>query len=104
MEVEGRVVWGVEYGRRGEFGGVYSFDEVSYKWSIVAGGGVVGGRLAVCGGRMVWVGGLKFGVCSKDVMELRGGRWSYMNLVFMMGGQGMDRAVWCANIHDLVSH
>ena len=24
--------------------------------------------------------------------------------VFVMGGHGMDRAVWCADIHDLVSH
>ena len=26
------------------------------------------------------------------------------DLVFMMGGWGMDRAVWCADIRDLVSH
>ena len=26
------------------------------------------------------------------------------DLVFVMGGYGMDRAVWCADIHDLVSH
>ena len=26
------------------------------------------------------------------------------DLVFMMGGDGMARAVWCANINDLVSH
>ena len=26
------------------------------------------------------------------------------DLVFVMGGVGMDRAVWCADIHDLVSH
>ena len=26
------------------------------------------------------------------------------DLVFVMGGNGMDRAVWCANINDLVSH
>ena len=35
----------------------------------------VGGTLAVCGGRLVWVGG---GWGSKEVMELRGGRWSLM--------------------------
>ena len=29
-------------------------------------------------GRLVWVGGLKRVVCSKEVMELRGGRWSLM--------------------------
>ena len=28
----------------------------------------------------------------------------YEDLVFMMGGYGMARAVWCANINDLVSH
>ena len=26
------------------------------------------------------------------------------DLVFVMGGTGMARAVWCANINDLVSH
>ena len=26
------------------------------------------------------------------------------DLVFVMGGVGMDRAVWCADIRDLVSH
>ena len=26
------------------------------------------------------------------------------DLVFVMGGYDMDRAVWCANINDLVSH
>ena len=26
------------------------------------------------------------------------------DLVFVMGGEGMDTAVWCANINDLVSH
>ena len=26
------------------------------------------------------------------------------DVLFMMGGDGMDRSVWCANITDLVSH
>ena len=47
MEVEGRVVWGGEYG-------VYMYEED--RWSRVADGGEVGGTLAVCGGRLVWVG------------------------------------------------
>ena len=161
VEVEGRVVWGGD-------GGVYMLDEVRSKWSRVADGGEEGGTLAVCGGRLVWVGGLKDGVRSKEVKELRGGRWSVMpdmlegcwgfcvlsvsgggmvvmggvgyggwlndvqvfdggtqtwhrgpslpetcclmsavvhgDLVFVMGGYGMDRAVWCADIRDLVSH
>ena len=163
VEVEGRVVWG-----GGLFGrGVYMYEED--RWSRVADGGEYGGTLAVCGGRLVWVGGRKDGgVCSKKVMELRGGRWSAMpdmlvgcwrscvvsvsgggmvvmggvgdggrlndvqvfdggtqtwhrgpslpkpccrmsavvhgDLVFVMGGVGMDRAVWCADIRDLVSH
>ena len=167
VEVEGRVVWGD--------GGVYMLDEVRSKWSRVADGGEWRGRLAVCGGRLVWVGGDKGdGVTSKEVKELRGGRWSVMpdmlvgcfgscvlsvsgggmvvmggagdggegdgerrlndvqvfdggtqtwhrgpslpkpcflmsavvhgDLVFVMGGVGMDRAVWCADIRDLVSH
>ena len=139
----------------------------------MADGGEDGGTLAVCGGRLVWVGGLKGGVTSKEVKELRGGRWSDMpdmlvgcwwscvlsvsgggmvvmggykgvrysgwswlndvqvfdggtqtwhrgpslpkpcvamsavvhgDVVFVMGGHGMDRAVWCADIRDLVSH
>ena len=162
VEVEGRVVWG------GRYGGVYMLDEVRSKWSRVADDGEEVGTLAVCGGRLVWVGGLKGGVRSKEVKELRGGRWSAMpdmlercfgscvlsvsgggmvvmggfgdgvrlndvqvfdggtqtwhrgpslpepccrmsavvhgDLVFVMGGAGMDRAVWCADIRDLVSH
>ena len=158
VEVEGRVVWG-------GYGGVYMLDEVRSKWSRVADGGEVGGTLAVCGGRLVWVGGEKGDVKSKEVKELRGGRWSAMpdmlvgcevscvlsvsgggmvvmgglgdggdvqvfdggtqtwhrgpslpkpcaamsavvhgDVVFVMGGVGMDRAVWCADIRDLVSH
>ena len=162
VEVEGRVVWGGGYG-----GGVYMYEED--RWSRVADGGEVWGTLAVCGGRLVWVGGEKVGVCSKKVMELRGERWSAMSdmlvgcwgscvvsvsgggmvvmggqgdgerdlndvqvfdggtqtwhrgpslpepccrmsavvhgdVVFVMGGAGMDRAVWCADIRDLVSH
>ena len=164
VEVEGRVVWGGGgYGR-----GVYMLDEVRSKWSRVADGGEKAGRLAVCGGRLVWVGGDRGGVRSKEVKELRGGRWSHMpdmlvgcgwscvlsvsgggmvvmegvgdgrplndvqvfdggtqtwhrgpslpkpcglmsavvhgDMVFVMGGVGMDRAVWCADIRDLVSH
>ncbi|KAL5506815.1 hypothetical protein EMCRGX_G008559 [Ephydatia muelleri] len=163
VEVEGRVVWG------GGYGGVYMLDEVRSKWSRVADGGEDGGTLAVCGGRLVWVGGWKdVGVRSKEVKELRGGRWSVMpdmlvgcewscvlnvsgggmvvmggdgdggrwlndvqvfdggtqtwhrgpslpkpcwnmsavvhgDLVFVMGGWGMDRAVWCADIRDLTT-
>ena len=162
VEVEGRVVWG------GYGGGVYMYEED--RWSRVAVGGEVLGTLAVCGGRLVWVGGMKDdGVCSKKVKELRGGRWSVMtdmlvgcrwscvvsvsgggmvvmggrgdggrrlnvvqvfdggtqtwhrgpslpkpchtmsavvhgDVVFVMGGRDMDRAVWCADIRDLVSH
>ena len=161
VEVEGRVVWG------GYGGGVYMLDEVRSEWSRVADGGEWRGTLAVCGGRLVWVGG---GVRTKEVKELRGGRWSHMpdmlvgcrwscvlsvsgggmvvmgglgdggrdlndvqvfdggtqtwhrgpslpepcclmsavvhgDMVFVMGGWGMmARAVWCADIRDLVSH
>ena len=161
VEVEGRVVWG-------GYKGVYMLDEVRSKWSRVADDGEEGGTLAVCGGRLVWVGGVKGGVWSKEVKELRGGRWFVMpdmlvgcsrscvlsvsdggmvvmggygdgwrlndvqvfdggtqtwhrgpslpkpcramsavvhgDLVFVMGGDGMARAVWCADIRDLVSH
>ena len=164
VKVEGRVVWG-------GYGGVYEFDEVKSGWKKVADGGELGGRLAVCGGRIVWVGGVKDGVSrpSTKVIELSGERWSvksemlvgcrwscvlslsgggmvvmgglsdgdrllndvqvyngktqtwhrgrslpqpcwamsavvHGDEVFMMGGHGMDRAVWCADIRDLVSH
>ena len=73
VEVEGRVVWG-----GGGYGGVYMLDEVRSKWSRVADGGEVAGTLAVCGGRLVWVGGMKGDGMSKEVKELRGGRWSVM--------------------------
>ena len=167
VEVEGRVVWG---GYGGRYGGVYMYEED--RWSRVADGGELEGTLAVCGGRLVWVGGMKDGVIggvkSKKVKELRGGRWSAMpdmlvgcrwscvvsvsgggmvvmggvsdggglndvqvfdggtrtwhrgpslpkpcytmsavvhgDVVFVMGGVRMDRAVWCADIRDLVSH
>eukprot|EP00731_Ephydatia_muelleri_P004057 Em0002g233a len=164
VEVEGRVVWGVG----GYGGGVYMLDEVRSEWSRVADGGEWEGTLAVCGGRLVWVGGWKDDVMSKEVKELRGGRWSHMpdmlvgcqwscvlsvsgggmvvmggrgdgrrylndvqvfdggtqtwhrgpslpepcsrmsavvhgDLVFVMGGFGMDKAVWCADIRDLQS-
>ena len=167
VEVEGRVVWG-GYGE----GGVHMLDEVRSKWSRVADSGEKWGTLAVCGGRLVWVGGMNRGVMSKEVKELRGGRWSHMpdmlvgcrwscvlsdseggmvvmgglgdggdggwslndvqvfdggtqtwhrgpslpkpccrlsavvhgDVVFVMGGWGMARAVWCADIRDLVSH
>ncbi|KAL5506702.1 hypothetical protein EMCRGX_G008427 [Ephydatia muelleri] len=81
VELEGRVVWrggdgyGIYGGYRGE---VYMLDEVRSEWSRVAVGGEVEGTLAVCGGRLVWVGGDKGGVMSKEVKELRGGRWSDM--------------------------
>ena len=60
VEVEGRVVWGGVGVGRG-YGGV--FEEVNSKWRSVADGGALWGTLAVCGGRMVWVGGWKDGVC-----------------------------------------
>ena len=164
VEVEGSVVWE-------GYGGVYEFDEVISGWKKVAYGGELGGRLAVCKERIVWVGGVKDGVSrpSTKVMELSGEIWSLMSdmlvgcrwscvlsvsrggmvvmgglsdgdrllndvqvfdgktqtwhrgpslpqpcwaisavihgdLVFVMGGHGMDRAAWCADISDLMSH
>ena len=70
VEVEGRVVWGGHDG---------VFEEVNSTWRRMADGGAGAGTLAVCGGRLVWVGGWKNGVYSKEVMELKGGRWSLMS-------------------------
>ena len=168
MEVVGRVVWGtggVFEGRIG--GGVFSLEQMNFRWSKVT-NSVDGATLALCGEKLVYVGGYKDGVYSKKVMELRGGRWSLMSdmlvecgsscvvsisgggmvvmggygvrgrqlddvqvfdgntqtwrrgpalpqpcshmsavvhghLVFVMGGANIDRTVWCADIHDLVS-
>ena len=72
VEVEGRAVWGrVE-------GGVYRLEEDKWKRWI---DGVEGGaKLGVCGGRLVAVGGLKYGGgYSTKVMVWRGGRWSLMS-------------------------
>ena len=159
VEVEGRAVWG---GR----GGVYVLDEASSKWKRVADGVRLGATLAVCGGELVIVGGVK-DADSMEVVVWRGGRWTSMSdmlvgcwfpcvlsisggglvvmgglvvsggwlrdvqvfdgetwhfgpplpercrrmsavvhgdLVFVVGGEGMERAVWSANITDLVSH
>ena len=91
VEVEGRVVWG----GGGYGGGVYMLDEVRSEWSRVADGGEVASTLAVCGGRLVWVGGRKGSVSSKEVKELRGGRWSDMlvgcwwSCVLSVSGGGM---------------
>ena len=164
--VEGRVMWGGGLG-------VYSFDGVYSGWVRLA-DDKVGSTLAVYGGELVSVGGLKdIGVCSKEVKVLRGRRWTSMpemlvgcmrscvvsvsggvllvmggrgnwcrlsdgyrplnddqifdgrvwhigpslpqrcygmsaavhrDLVFVVGGEGMERAAWSANITDLVSH
>ena len=74
VEVEGRVVWGGG-------GGVYRLEEKD-KWKIWIWtfGVEYGATLGVCGGRLVKVGGYKGdGVCSKEVMVWRGGRWSLMS-------------------------
>ena len=158
VEVEGRAVWGGD-------DGVYVLDEASSKWERVAVSVRYGARLAVCGGELVSVGGVKGGGCSKEVEVWRGGRWTSMSNmlveccapcvlsisgggmvvmggyddgfvwdvqvfdgktwhfgpplpercwsmsavvhgdhVFVMGGYSMERAVWSANITDLVSH
>ncbi|KAL5506596.1 hypothetical protein EMCRGX_G008278 [Ephydatia muelleri] len=73
VEMKGRVVWG------GGYGGVYMLDEVQSKWSRVADSVEFEGTLAVCAGRLVWVGGRKGSVCSKEVNEFIGGRWSHMS-------------------------
>ena len=86
---------------------------VGCKWSCV---------LSVSGGGMVVMGGRGDGGRLNDVQVFDGGTqtwhrgpslpkpcWNmsavvHGDLVFVMGGVGMDRAVWCADIRDLVSH
>ena len=80
--------------------------------------------LGVSGGGMVVMGGLGDGVRRylNDVQVFDGGTQTWHrgpslpepccfmsavvhgDLVFVMGGWGMARAVWCADIRDLVSH
>ena len=163
VEVEGMVVWG-----RGGGEVVYRLNDKD-KWKRWTANVERWATLGVCGGRLVAAGGYKGGVCSKEVMVWRGGRWSLMSdmlvgcwrscvvsvgggglvvmggqgdggkaladvqvfdgktqtwhfgpslpepcynmsavvhgdLAFVMGGDGMATAVWCANINDLVSH
>ena len=161
VEVEGRAVWGGH-------DGVFGLDEASSKWKRVADGVRWMATLAVCGGELVSVGGVKDdgGGVSKEVVVWRGGRWTSMtnmlvgcwspcvlsisgggmvvmgghggviglryvqmfdgetwhfgsplpercyrmsavvhgDHVFVVGGGGMEQAVWSANITDLVSH
>ena len=79
--------------------------------------------LSVSGGGMVVMGGVGDGGRSlSDVQVFDGGTQTWHrgpslpepcwlmsavvhgDLVFVMGGEGMARAVWCADIRDLVSH
>ena len=76
VEVEGRVVWGRGGGR------VYRLDDKD-KWKRWTDGVEVGATLGMCGGRLVAIGGVKDGVCSKKVMVWRGGRWSLMSNMFV---------------------
>eukprot|EP00731_Ephydatia_muelleri_P004067 Em0002g243a len=70
-------------------------------------GGYGGGGLVEVEGRVVWGGDME-GVYMLD--EVRS-KWSRVadgavvhgDMVFVMGGLGMDRAVWCADIRDLQS-
>ena len=106
VEVEGRVVWG------GGLGGVYRFDEVSSEWVKLA-GGEMWATLAECRGELVYV--------PLNVVQIFDGRTWHMgpplprpcydmsavlhgDLVCVVGGWGMERAVWSATITDLVSH
>ena len=86
---------------------------VGCRWSCV---------LSVSGGGMVVMGGVGYGGRLNDVQVFDGGTQTWHrgpslpkpchtmsavvhgDLVFVMGGEGMDRAVWCADIRDLVSH
>ncbi|KAL5475152.1 hypothetical protein EMCRGX_G027217 [Ephydatia muelleri] len=72
VELDGRVVWGVKLG-------LYSYDQVNSKWDrMVDGGGDVGARLAMCGDRLVLVGGWDGSVNSKKVKVFNEGKWSTM--------------------------
>eukprot|EP00731_Ephydatia_muelleri_P021695 Em0014g286a len=72
VELDGRVVWGVKLG-------LYSYDQVNSKWDRMAdGGGDLGARLAMCGDRLVLVGGWDGSVNSKKVKVFNEGKWSTM--------------------------
>ena len=109
-------------------GGVYSTKVMVWRggrWSLMS-DMLVGCRrscvVSVGGGGLVVMGGIGDGVFLADVQVFDGKTqtWHFgpslpkpcvamsavvhEDLVFMMGGGGMARAVWCASINDLVSH
>eukprot|EP00731_Ephydatia_muelleri_P021692 Em0014g283a len=72
VELDGRVVWGVQQR-------LYSYDQVNSKWDRMAdGGGDLGARLAMCGDQLVLVGGWDGSVNSKKVKVFNEGKWSTM--------------------------
>ena len=71
VEVEGRAAW---EGR----GGVYVLDKALSEWKRMADGVRLGATLAVCGGELVYVGGLNKNGVSTEVDVWRGGRWTSM--------------------------
>ena len=96
------------------------------KWSLMS-DMLVGCRrscvVSVGGGGLVVMGGRGDGTNLLSAVQVFNGKtqtWHYGpslpkpcrdmsavvhgDLVFLMGGWGMDTAVWCANINDLVSH
>ena len=88
---------------------------VGCRWSCVV--SVGGGGLVVMGGRGD---GYKGWLADVQVFDGKTQTWHFGpslpepcrdmsamvhgDLVFVMGGYGMDTAVWCANINELVSH
>eukprot|EP00731_Ephydatia_muelleri_P012877 Em0007g187a len=127
VEMDGSIVWGGGY----EDKQVYIYDEGKSQWSRMADGGERGARLAVCEGStgvgrsvcgdgMVVMGGAGDGMRELNDVQVFDGKtqtwhrgpslpqpcWAksavvHGDKVFVMGGDGMAKAVWCADIHDL---
>ena len=111
-------------------GGVYSTKKVMVwrggRWSLMSDmlvGCAVSCVVSVGGGGLVVMGGYGDGgkaLANVQVFDGKTQTWHFGpslpepcermsavvhgDLVFVMGGAGMDTAVWCANINDLVSH
>eukprot|EP00731_Ephydatia_muelleri_P001399 Em0001g1399a len=87
VEVDGRIVWGGD-------DGAYILDENCKQWERLADSSETKATLAVCGGCLVYVGGLTNGLCSNKVMVWKEGKWTFMTE--MLEGCWRSSVVTCS--------